>query len=225
MHKAGIYFHVVIAIITSIIGISFLKSIAFLSVIFFLATATSIILAYKEYKIQPLSTEEINSYENEIKIKTSKSISVIIIFTHSVIVTISAFFLSLVLKKETDFFFSIVTIMPIAVMIGFIFMIYKEIKKMNSNIIVISRKGIQILKKPFMNWCDIENEKIISRFYTVKESKHDNRSEINYLLFYYKNERMEIPIDELNITDSQLNQYLKIFRAGFNNEKLRLQQL
>lgn len=69
MHKAGIYFHIVIAVITSIIGISFLKSIPLLSVIFFLATATSIFLAYKENKIQPLSTEKINSYENEIKIK------------------------------------------------------------------------------------------------------------------------------------------------------------
>ncbi|UFH32154.1 hypothetical protein LNP04_00185 [Chryseobacterium sp. C-71] len=76
-----------------------------------------------------------------------------------------------------------------------------------------------------MNWYDIENERIISRFYTFKKSKHDNSSEVNYLLFYHKNERIEIAIDELDITDSQLNQYLKIFRTRFNDEKSRLQQL
>lgn len=96
---------------------------------------------------------------------------------------------------------------------------------MNSTIITINSKGIQMVKKPFMNWYDIENERIISRFYTIKESKHDNNSEVNYLLFYYKNERIEIAIDELDITDYQLNQYLKIFRTRFNDEKIKSQHL
>ncbi|MCI3936628.1 hypothetical protein MQX03_05425 [Chryseobacterium aahli] len=144
---------------------------------------------------------KIHSNVNEIHIKTSKSINAIIILTYSIFIIMSTFFLYLVLKKGIDIFFSLVAIMPISVMIFSVIMIYKEIKKMNSTIITINRKGIQIVKKPFMNWYDIENEKIISRFYTVKESKHDNSSKVNYLLFYYKNERIEIAIDELDITD------------------------
>lgn len=227
MHKTRIYFLIIIAIITCAIGIFFLKNIPLLSFIFFLSTIANIFFAFRENKMETLLKENSKIYSNvnEIQIKTYKSINAITILTCSIFIIISTFFLYLVLKKGIDIFFSLVAIMPITVIIFFVFMIYKEIKKMNSTIITINSKGIQILKKPFMNWYDIENERIISRFYTFKESKHDNSSEVNHLLFYYKNERIEIAIDELDITDSQLNQHLKIFRTRFNDEKSRLQQL
>ncbi|MCL8537555.1 hypothetical protein M9991_11840 [Chryseobacterium gallinarum] len=41
--------------------------------------------------------------------------------------------------------------------------------------------------------------------------------EINYLYFFHNDEKIEINIDDLDITDYQLSQVLKIFRVRFNN--------
>jgi len=92
---------------------------------------------------------------------------------------------------------------------------------MNSVVIRVNKKGIQICKRPLMNWNDIENEKIISRTFSSKESRHDFKSTVNYLHFYFKNEIIEIEIDNFKVTDLELRNYLTIYREKFNEEKVK----
>ncbi|WP_300346803.1 hypothetical protein [Chryseobacterium sp.] len=162
----------------------------------------------------------LNSLEiqEELQIKNSKSISVVTSLSYLIFIIVCIFFLNLLLKNQPE---SLTTfaIMPIGTILFSLIMIFLEIRKMNSIVIQINKKGIQTYKRALMNWDDIENEKIISRTFTAKESKHDFKNEINYLFFNFRDERIEIKIDDLDITDSELNHYLKIYRESFNQRQ------
>ncbi|PTT69350.1 hypothetical protein, partial [Chryseobacterium sp. HMWF001] len=81
-------------------------------------------------------------------------------------------------------------------------------------------KGIQIENNPTCLWNEIQLEKIIVKRLVSRESKHDYKPEINYLYFFHGDEKIEINIDDFDITDYQLSQVLKIFRSRYNNSGL-----
>jgi len=91
---------------------------------------------------------------------------------------------------------------------------------MYSIAIKINRKGIQIFRRLLIKWEDIESEKIISRIFSSRESIHDFKSTVNYLQFYSKDEKIEIEIDNLDVTDYELSNYLTTYRKKFDEEKL-----
>lgn len=109
--------------------------------------------------------------------------------------------------------------MPVIGIIIPLILIFSEIRKMNAIVIRINKSGLQISRKSFMNWDDINDEKIISRSFTLKESRHNSKCEVNYLSLYYKNERIEFKTDELAISECELDHYLKIYRERFNDNK------
>ena len=157
-------------------------------------------------------------FPEEILIKISKSVSLSNSASYLVFIIVSVFFLNLLLKNKTDNIIA-TAIMPVGAIIFSLIMLFLEIRKINSVVIRVNKKGIQICKRPLMNWNDIENEKIISRTFSSKESRHDFKSTVNYLHFYFKNEIIEIEIDNLKVTDLELRNYLTIYREKFNEEK------
>lgn len=157
-------------------------------------------------------------FPEEILIKISKSVSLSNSASYLVFIIVSVFFLNLLLKNKTDNIIA-TAIMPVGAIIFSLIMLFLEIRKINSVVIRVNKKGIQICKRPLMNWNDIENEKIISRTFSSKESRHDFKSTVNYLHFYFKNEIIEIEIDNLKVTDLELRNYITIYREKFNEEK------
>jgi hypothetical protein len=218
----GLYFHILFGVITFVLGLYFLKNLIFLSLLFFIATIVNILLLFKEYQIlvSPKKNMKLLEIQEELQIKKSKSISFVTSLSYLVFIIICIFFLSLLLKDQPE------NLIMIAISIGALLfsitMLFLEIRKMNSVIIRINKKGIQTYQKPLMNWNDIENEKIIFRTFRAKESKHDFSGEINYLHFYFKNEKIEIEINDLDISESELNHYLKMYRESFNELKQKL---
>lgn len=92
----------------------------------------------------------------------------------------------------------------------FIVKIVLEIKKISKVMISINKNGIQIKDNPRYLWNEIQLEKIISKHLVSRESKHDYKPEINYLYFFHNNEKIEIKIDDFDISNYQLG-------AGFKN--------
>ncbi|MCU7616113.1 hypothetical protein NZ698_02785 [Chryseobacterium sp. PBS4-4] len=219
----GVFFDILFGVITFSLGLYFLKNIFFISLIFFVATIVNILL-YREYYIQKhiivnLSSEIIE--KEEVQIKNSKSISLTNCASNLVFIIISIFSLTLPSQIDTESLI-VFAIIPIAAIVFSLIMIFLEIKKMNSIAINISGKGVQMSKKSLMNWNDIENEKIISRTFSSKESRHDFKSIVNYLQFYYKSEKIEIQIDNLDVTESELRSYLTIYRERFAKENKQI---
>ncbi|MCD1117714.1 hypothetical protein [Chryseobacterium turcicum] len=73
--------------------------------------------------------------------------------------------------------------------------------------ISINKNGIQIKDNPRYLWNEIQLEKIISKHLVSRESKHDYKPEINYLYFFHNNEKIEIKIDDFDISNYQLAQF------------------
>ncbi|MCS3532016.1 hypothetical protein [Chryseobacterium sp. JUb7] len=216
--KFGIIFYSILGILALIIGVYLLQYFILLSIIFFIGTFINGVFIYKEYNIHKNNIVEYheNSIPDEVIVKYSRSGRIIAIATYSIFVILGLFFL-LGLK----FKFNGTAIIVLIVLLGFTgyftFKIISEIKKISKIIISINGKGIQIKDNPRYFWNNIQLEKIIVKRLVSRESKHDYKPEINYLYFFHNNEKIEINIDDFDITDYQLAQVLKIFRTRHNN--------
>ncbi len=128
------------------------------------------------------------------------------------------FLLSIIIKPNFASIF--VLILLIGFTGYFIVKIVLEIKKISKVMISINRKGIQIKDQPIYVWDEIQLEKITSKHLVSRESKRDYKPEINYLYFFHNNEKIEIKIDDFDISNYQFAQVLKIFRSRHNNSIL-----
>lgn len=138
---------------------------------------------------------------------------------YSIFMILGLFFLySIIVKSDSQNI--IILALVIAFTAYFIVKIFNEIKKISKVIIAISGKGIQIKDNPTYLWKDIQLEKIIVKRLVSRESKHDYKPEINYLYFFHNDEKIEINIEDFDITDHQLAQALKIFRARYHSDQL-----
>ena len=219
--KFGIIFYSTIGILTLIAGVYLLQYFILLSIIFFIGTFINGVFIYKEYNIHKNNIVEYdeNTLPDEVTIKYSLSGRIIAIATYSIFVILGIFFLSCIIMK-----FNFITIFIVALLaaftIYFIVKIILEIKKTSKIIISIDRKGIQIKNNPMYFWNEIQLEKIIVKRLVSRESKHDYKPEVNYLYFFHRDEKVEVNIDDFDITDYQLAQVLKIFRKRNNTSDL-----
>lgn len=217
----GIIFYTIFGILAFFIGIYLLQYFIPLSVIFFIATFINGVFIYKEYSFHKSNKIEYdeNSVPDEIIVKYSHSGRIIAIATYSIFVILGLFFLF-----GFKFKFNVAAIFMLGILLGFtgyfIFKIISEVKKISQIIISINKKGIQVKNNTRYLWSEIQLEKIIVKRLVSRESKHDYKPEINYLYFFHNNEKIEINIDDFDITDDQLAQVLKIFRARFNNSNI-----
>ncbi|WP_431609061.1 hypothetical protein [Chryseobacterium sp. 'Rf worker isolate 10'] len=219
--KFGIIFYAILGILALFIGIYLLQYFILLSIIFFIGAFINVVFIHKEYSLHKNDKIEYtdNSVPDEIIVKYSQSGRIIAIATYSIFVILGLFFL-LGLK----FKFNGTAIFVLLILLGstgyFIFKIISEVKKLSQIIISINGKGIRIKNNSRYLWNEIQLEKIIVKRLVSRESKHDYKPEVNYLYFFHNNEKIEINIDDFNITDYQLAQVLKIFRVRFNNSVL-----
>ncbi|GAA5090262.1 hypothetical protein GCM10023210_16150 [Chryseobacterium ginsengisoli] len=219
--KFGIIFYAILGILALLIGVYLLQYFIPLSIIFFIGAFINGVFIHKEYSIHKSDKIEYheNSVPDEVIVKYSRSGRIIAIATYSIFVILGLFFL-LGLK----FKFNGTAIVVLIILLGFtgyfIFKIISEIKKISQIIISINGKGIQIKNNPTYLWNEIQLEKIIVKRLVSRESKHDYKPEVNYLYFFHNDEKIEINIDDFDITDYQLAQVLKIFRARYNNSSL-----
>ncbi|MGH1516335.1 hypothetical protein [Chryseobacterium sp. JK1] len=219
--KFGIIFYAIFAILAFFLGVYLLQYFIPLSIIFFIGVFINIVFIHKEYSLHKSDKIEYtdHSIPEEIIVKYSRSGRIIAIATYSIFVTLGLFFL-LGLK----FKFNGTAMFVLFILLGltgyFIFKIISEVKNMSQIIISINGKGIQIKNNPRYLWNEIQLEKIIAKRLVSREPKNDYKPEINYLYFFHNDEKIEINIDDFDITDYQLAQVLKIFRARFNNSGL-----
>ncbi|QQQ29413.1 hypothetical protein [Chryseobacterium indoltheticum] len=219
--KFGIIFYAILGILAFTLGIYFLQYNFIISIIFFIGAFINGIFIHKEYSIHKhdkIEYEE-NTVSEEVIIKYSRSGRIIAISTYCIFVMIGILFLSSIVIK-----LNFVTIFLLIVLIGFtghfITKIVYEIKKIPKVMISINRKGIQIKDNPRYFWNEIQLEKITSKHLVSRESKHDYKPEINYLYFFHNNEKIEIKIDDFDISNYQFAQVLKIFRSRSNHSDL-----
>ncbi|WP_079241184.1 hypothetical protein [Chryseobacterium indologenes] len=219
--KFGIIFYAILGSLTLFIGIYLLQYFIPLSIIFFIASFINGVFIHKEYSLHKSDKIEYdeNSIPDEIIVKYSRSGRIIAIATYSMFMILGLFFL-----LGFKFKFNGTAIFVLFVLLGFtgyfIFKIISEVKKISQILISINGKGIQINDNTRYLWHEIQLEKIIVKRLVSRESKHDYKPEVNYLYFFHHNEKIEINIDDFDITDYQLAQVLKIFRARFNNSGL-----
>lgn len=160
-----------------------------------------------------------NTVPDEVVVKYSRSGRIIAISMYSIFMILGLFFLySIIVKSDSQNI--IISALVIAFIAYFIVKIFKEIKKISKIVISIDGKGIQIKDNPRYLWKDIQLEKIIVKRLVSRESKHDYKPEINYLYFFHNDEKIEINIEDFDITDHHLSQVLKIFRARYNSNQL-----
>ncbi|GAB0157308.1 hypothetical protein CHRYSEOSP005_25810 [Chryseobacterium sp. Alg-005] len=221
--KFGIVFYMISEVITLYLGIYFLKISILFSIIFFVAAIAILLFMYKQYlshKTMDIPINE-NTVPEEIQIKYSVSLKMINISFYLILIIIGVFMLTLLYyKKKFDNIFG--TISALALLAFPFIMVIKDIKKTSSVVISINNEGIQLNKNPRIKWSEIQHEKIITKHVKDSISHHQYSSEVNYLYFYHKNEKIEVEIDDLNVTDYNLSQYLIIYRDRFNEEnKLR----
>jgi len=222
--KAGIFFSIVFGAISFSLGLYFIKTFVFLSIIFFIGTVIAIILGFKEYKINDdIKNFDLNLVPEEIQIKKSKSFVFTNILNYSIFIVVCVFIVIIAFAKEVENIYMFLLI-PMSLGIVMSYKVFSEFKNMKTVIITLNSVGIRIENKALMQWEDISYEKIASKYLRHPESKHDRQHEINYLLFYYKNQREQILIDHLEIDDYQLSQYLKIFRNRYENKSVDLQK-
>ncbi|AZA60343.1 hypothetical protein [Chryseobacterium indoltheticum] len=219
--KFGIIFYTILGILAFTLGIYFLQYNFIISIIFFTGAFINGIFIHKEYSIHKHDKIEYkeNTVSEEVIIKYSRSGRIIAISTYCIFVMIGILFLSSIVIK-----LNFVTIFVLIVLIGFtgyfILKIVLEIKKISKIMISINRKGIQIKDNPRYFWNEIQLEKITSKHLVSRESKHDYKPEINYLYFFHNNEKIEIKIDDFDISNYQFAQVLKIFRFRSNHSDL-----
>lgn len=219
--RFGIVFYSILGVLALLIGVYLIQYFFILSIIFFIGAFINGVFIYKEYNIHKSDKVEYNekTLPDEVIVKYSLSGRIIAISTYSIFVILGIFFLSCIIMK-----FNFITMFIVALLtaftIYFIVKIILEIKKISKVIISINEKGIQIKDHSRYLWNDIQLEKIIVKRLVSRESKHDYRPEVNYLYFFHNNEKIEINIEDFDITDYQLAQVLKIFRARYNNSGL-----
>ncbi|MBO9693558.1 hypothetical protein [Chryseobacterium sp.] len=216
--KFGIIFYVFLGSLALFIGIYLLQYFIPLSIIFFIGTFINVVFIHKEYSLHKSDKIEYtdNSIPDEIIVKYSQSGRIIAIATYSIFVILGLFFL-----MGLKFKFNGTAIFILFILLGFtgyfIFKIISEVKKLSQIIISINGKGIQIKNNSRYLWNEIQLEKIIVKRLVSRESKHDYKPELNYLYFFHNDKKIEINIDDFDITDYHLSQVLKIFRDRFNN--------
>jgi len=215
--KFGIIFYSILGVLALIIGVYLLQYLFILSIIFFIGAFINGVFIYKEYNIHKSDKIEYNenTLPDEIIVKYSRSGRIIAIATYSIFMMLGILFISSI-KFKMNF----ITIFVLALLIAFtgyfILKIIVEIKKISKVMISVNGKGIQIENNPTCFWNEIQLEKIIVKRLVSRESKHDYKPEINYLYFFHGDEKIEINIDDFDITDYQLSQVLKIFRSRYN---------
>ena len=219
--KFGIIFYAILGILAFTIGVYLLQYNFIISIIFFIGAFINGVFIHKEYNIHKhdkIGYEE-DTVSDEIVIKYSRSGRIIAISTYSIFVMVGILFLlSIIIKPNFASIF--VLILLIGFTGYFIVKIVLEIKKISKVMISINRKGIQIKDQPIYVWDEIQLEKITSKHLVSRESKHDYKPEINYLYFFHNNEKIEIKIDDFDISNYQFAQVLKIFRSRHNNSIL-----
>lgn len=219
--KFGIIFYSILGILALSVGVYLLQYFFILSIIFFIGAFINGVFIYKEYNIH--KNDKIEYDENmlldEVVIKYSRSGRIIVISVYSIFIILGLFFLSCIIMKFNFITMLIVTLLA-ALTMYLIVKVILEIKKISKAMISINGKGIQIKDNPIYVWNDIQLEKIIVKRLVSRESKHDYKPEVNYLYFFHNNEKIEINIDDFDITDYQLAQVLKIFRTRHNNSGL-----
>lgn len=218
--KFGIIFYVILGILAITIGIYFLQYNFIISIIFFIG-AFNVVFIHKEYnthKHDKIEYEE-DTVSDEFVIKYSRSGRIIAISTYSIFVMVGILFLlSIIIKPNFASIFVLILLIGFAGY--FIVKIILEIKKISKVMISINKKGIQIKDNPRYPWNEIQLEKITSKHLVSRESKHDYKPEINYLYFFHNNNKVEIKIDDFDISNYQLAQVLKIFRSKSNHSDL-----
>lgn len=214
--KFGIIFYTILGILSLLIGIYLLQYVFPLSIIFFISAFINGVFIHKEYnahKSDKIEYDE-NTLPDQVVVKYSRSGRIIAISMYSIFVILGIFFLSCIIVK-----FNFITILALILLaaftIYFIIKIVLEIKKLSHIVISITGKGIQIKNNSQYLWKDIQLEKIIVKRLVSRESKHDYRPEVNYLYFFHNDEKIEINIDDFDITDYQLSQVLKICRTRY----------
>ncbi|MET3538333.1 hypothetical protein [Chryseobacterium limigenitum] len=219
--KFGIIFYSILGILALLIGVYLLQYFFILSIIFFIGAFINGVFIYKEYNIHKSDKIEYDETPllDEVIVKYSLSGRIIAISIYSIFVILGIFFLSCIIMKFNFMTMFIVALLT-AFTIYFIVKIILEIKKISKIMISINGKGIQVKDNPRYLWNEIQLEKIIVKRLVSRESKHDYKPEVNYLYFFHNNEKIEINIDDFDITDYQLSQVLKIFRARHNNSSL-----
>ncbi|REC79137.1 hypothetical protein DRF60_07545 [Chryseobacterium elymi] len=219
--KFGIIFYTILGILALSIGVYLLQYFFILSIIFFIGAFINGVFIYKEYNIHKSDKIEYdeNTLPDEIIIKYSRSGRIIAISAYSIFVILGIFFLSCIIITFNFMTMFIVALLT-AFTIYFLAKVILEIKKISTVMIFISGKGIQIKDNPTYLWNEIKLEKIIVKRLVSRESKHNYQPEVNYLYFFHNNEKIEVNIDDFDITDYQLAQVLKIFRIRHNNSGL-----
>lgn len=220
--KFGIIFYTILGILALLIGIYLLQYLFILSIIFFIGAFINGVFIYKEYNIHKSDKIEYdeNMLPDEVVVKYSRSGRIIAISTYSIFVMLGILFLSSIIIK-LNFISIFVLALLAAFTVYFIVKIILEVKKISKIMISVNGKGIQMEDNPRYLWNEIQLEKIIAKRLVSRESKHDYKPEINYLYFFHNNEKIEIKIDDFDITDYQLSQVLKIFRSRYNNSGLQ----
>lgn len=216
--KFGIIFYSILGILALMIGVYLLQYLLFLSIIFFIGAFINGVFIYKEYQIHKGDKVEYTeqTLPDEVIIKYSFTGRIIAIATYSIFVILGIFFICCI-QIKFNFITVLILVVLTAFIVYFIIKIISEIKKISAVIISIDGKGIQVKEHARYLWNDIQLEKITVKHLVSRESKHDYRPEMNYLYFFHKNEKIEINIDDFDITDYQLSQVLKIFRSRYNH--------
>ncbi|WP_294233174.1 hypothetical protein [uncultured Chryseobacterium sp.] len=215
--KFGIIFYSILGILALIIGVYLLQYLLFLSVIFFIGAFINGVFIYQEYQIHKSDKIEYNEHTltDEVIIKYSLPGRIIAIATYSIFVILGIFFICCI-RPKFNFITVLILVLLTAFIVYFIIKIISEIKKISAVIISIDGKGIQVKEHARYLWNDIQLEKITVKRLVSRESKYDYRPEMNYLYFFHKGEKIEINMDDFDMTDYQLSQVLKIFRSRFS---------
>lgn len=219
--KFGIIFYSILGVLALLIGVYLLQYFFILSLIFFIGAFINAVFIYKEYNIHKSDKIEYDETTllDEVIVKYSRSGRFIAISIYSIFTFLGIFFLSCIIMKYNFTTVSIVALLSVFT-IYFIVKCILEIKKISKVMISINGKGIQVKDNPRYLWNEIQLEKIIVKRLVSRESKHDYKPEINYLYFFHNNEKIEINIDDFDITDYQLSQVLKTFRVRYSNSSL-----
>lgn len=219
--KFGIVFYAILGIAALLTGIYLLYYSLPVSIIFFIGAFINGVFIHKEYSVHKSDkiVYDENTVPDEVVVKYSRSGRIIAILIFSIFMILGLFFLySMITKSDSGNIIILAAV--IAFNAYFIIKIFNEIKKISKVVISINGKGIQIKDHPRYLWKDIQLEKIIVKRLVSRESKHDYKPEINYLYFFHNDEKIEIDIDDFDITDHQLSQVLKIFRARYHSDQL-----
>lgn len=218
--KFGTIFFSILTIISLTVGLFFLRQEFIFSVIFFIGSLICGISAIQEYLYHKNRNILIDKTKvpDETHIKYSKSNNLTSILGYTVLIILGFYLLNIIgfdYKKfsRRDYFMLIVSGVLI---FGYVWKTIKRVIQILSKkvYLLINNKGIALDGGSLMYWNEIRNEKIITRKEISDDSKYE--TEVKYISLFHKSKRMELKIDELDIPDYALEQYLKIYRDRFN---------